>query len=789
MSALVFPSSPTDGQTVTINGTTYIYRQSITAWDLLFNAPPLHAPSHGVDGADPVTIAISQVTGLDSELVQLGQYGAAGSVLQNLPVRVSAAETKMEEAVLWFDATHNGSGGQIIKNLGWGGSALNPRTGSTISADSNDARYLDYTGTSYVYVPGVTGNYLSVLDSPELDVAGNIDIRVKLSLDNWSSPTATQRIIGKYGIAGNRTFLLNYLGTGTLQLIWFSTGITQHIAESTGSLLSLTDNSIRWVRVTVRVNNGAGGTNVDFYTSEDGETWTPLGTTVTIASITGFFNSTAPIEIGDVSSTSSPMAGRIFNVRISNGIDGVPVLNIDTSHAQAGSATSFTALTGQAVTVNRSSAGRKTSVVCSPLWLLGTDDYIEVRERWMEHLGSNFAFIPGIAGNYLSVPDAPALDITGNLDIRAQIALDDWTPTTENVVISKASSSTTRSYKLSITSAGRIRLSWSTNGSTWNDRDSTVSTGLTNRGIKWIRATIDVDNGLSQHEVRFYTADDGFTWSQLGTTVVTSGATSIFSSTSPVEIGTTETGLSPMLGKVFVAQILNEIEGTTVLRADVPTNVASIDGNVNSFTATTGQTVTVSRSGTDLRTAVITYSGYLQPNSETIIPANYSLLDFGSSESFTLFAVVRSFATQPTNARILSKDYIAESEPFYHLSWGSNGRPYGQVSDAVDSATTANAGAGRGSYAYGSVGVFALVVNRSTSQMTEYGNGTSVFSTSISGVDSLSNFGVFRVGAHSFNSPTTNHADMEVTAVAVFRKALTASEIRLISSYYLGRVG
>ena len=233
MAALVFPSSPTDGQTVTIDGTTYIYRSAITAWDLLFNAPPNHALSHGITGGDPVTIDSSQVTGLVGDLVQAGQYGAAGSVLQNLPTRVLSAETKLKEAVLWFDASHSSSSGQHIENLGWGGQALNPRLGSSLDADTNDAKHLTYTGLSYVYVPGTAGNYLSVADSNELDIIGNIDIRIRVSLDNWATPSATQRLIGKYGAESNRTFLLNYTTTGTLQFIWYSTSVAQHIAAST----------------------------------------------------------------------------------------------------------------------------------------------------------------------------------------------------------------------------------------------------------------------------------------------------------------------------------------------------------------------------------------------------------------------------------------------------------------------------------------------------------------------------------------------------------------------------
>lgn len=790
MAALTFPNSPTDGQTVTINGTTYIYRLDISAWDLLFNAPPNHALSHGIDGGDPVTIDTSQVTGLDAELVQSGQYGAAGSVLQNLPHRVLTAETKMKEAVLWFDANHSSSSNQVIENLGWGGRALNPRLGSSINVDSEDPKYFDYTGLAYVYVPGRAGNYISVPDSSELDIAGNIDIRVKVALDTWQTPSATQRIIGKYGAEENRTFLLNYTTGQNLQLIWYSTSITQHIATSTAAL-STSNGVPKWLRVTVLVNNGSGGTNVNFYTSDDGITWTAVGSTVTIASITGFFNSTAPIEIGDVSSTSSPMAGKIFNIEINNGINGVPVLKMDTSHAPTGSTTSCTCLTGQTATVNRSSSGPKTVVVTSPGWLLGNGDFLEVRERWMEHLGSNFAFFPGIEGNYLYVVDAAPLDITGNIDIRAQIALDDWTPTTEATIISKATTPTTRSYKISISTTGAIKLSWSEDGATWISKTSTLtvpSLGVQNRDIKWIRATLDADNSLGQNEVRFYTADDGFTWTQLGTTVVSTGATSIYSGNSPVQIGCEETVLNPMLGKVFVAQILADVEGSTVLRIDVPTDIATTDGNVNSFTATTGQTVQVSRSGADLRTAIITYSGYLQPNSEEIIPANYSLLDFGSSESFTLFAVVRAFATEPTDARIISKEYISASDSSYQLSWGSNGKPFGEISDGTVTATTANSGAGRGSYDYGNVGVFALVVDKDAYELIEYGNGAEVYTASILTVGELSNFGVFRVGANSYTSPVADYSDMEVVSVAVFRKALTPEDVKMISNYYLGRV-
>lgn len=59
--ALSFPSSPTTNQQSTQNGRTYQWDGY--AWNLVANVAG-HASTHGAAGADPVTIATSQITGL-----------------------------------------------------------------------------------------------------------------------------------------------------------------------------------------------------------------------------------------------------------------------------------------------------------------------------------------------------------------------------------------------------------------------------------------------------------------------------------------------------------------------------------------------------------------------------------------------------------------------------------------------------------------------------------------------------------------------------------------------------
>jgi hypothetical protein len=269
---------------------------------------------------------------------------------------------------------------QTIINLGTGGAALNGQNGSTTSADSNDAKFLDWPGDnagSYVYLPGVASNYLSVPDEAALDITGDIDIRVQVAMDDWT-PSSTNVLISKYAASGTRSFIVQVLAAGTVQFVWSADGAANLSATSTAAT-ALTDGSVKWVRVTLDVNNGASGNDVKFFMSDDGVTFTQLGSTVTAAGVTSVFSGSANVNVGSHTNGASNVAtGKFYRAQILNGIDGTKVLDVDTSVLTSGAATTFTALTGQTVTINRSTAGRKSVAVVSPVWLLGTDDFINV---------------------------------------------------------------------------------------------------------------------------------------------------------------------------------------------------------------------------------------------------------------------------------------------------------------------------------------------------------------------------------------------------------------------------
>jgi hypothetical protein len=188
--------------------------------------------------------------------------------------------------------------------------------------------------------------------------------------------------------------------------------------------------------------------------------------------------------------------------------------------------------------------------------------------------------------HYAKTDDDSSLDITGDIDIRAAAALDDWTPTDPQCFVGKWVEPTERSYVFDVANAalggsGKLRFAWSTNGSDGADVTSSVAPTVSDGNLLLCRVTIDVDNGSGGKSIRFYTKTstpaDAFTdlssdtgWTQLGSTQTFPGTTSIFASTSPVCVGRLNpaSDVENALGTFYSAIVKNGIAGTTVADPD-----------------------------------------------------------------------------------------------------------------------------------------------------------------------------------------------------------------------------
>lgn len=210
-----------------------------------------------------------------------------------------------------------------------------------------------------------------------------------------------------------------------------------------------------------------------------------------------------------------------------------------------------------------------------------TDNYKLVSE---DRIDNGVGAILGTTGAFLTTPDTSPLDITGDLDVRAAVTLADWTPNMNHFFAAKFEGSSNQSFEFytHADGSGKLVLFWTTGGTSATAKTaiSTVGISAADGTILGVRAVLDVNAGGVQPETKFYTktitagsaeADisSNTGWTQLGTTVVTSGGvTSIFSGSAPLRIGIQDAVLGANM-TVHAMVLKNGIDGTTVANPDL----------------------------------------------------------------------------------------------------------------------------------------------------------------------------------------------------------------------------
>jgi hypothetical protein len=225
----------------------------------------------------------------------------------------------------------------------------------------------------------------------------------------------------------------------------------------------------------------------------------------------------------------------------------------------------------------------------------GSTKVATVSPNW----NAQYLDLPGTSGNYASTPDSAAVSITGDIDIRVKAALDDWTPVASSTLVNKFDdvNGARYSYMFQVKTDGTLVVFWSADGTATLNSVSTVAVGALDGAVKWVRVTLDVDNGAVGNDTKFYTSDNGVSWTQLGTTIAKAGTTSIFDSAALLQFGgwRPDGSAEPTAGKVYYAELRNGIDGTVVAKFD-PLNDGGKIGDT-SFESSTGEVWTINQSG------------------------------------------------------------------------------------------------------------------------------------------------------------------------------------------------
>jgi hypothetical protein len=317
------------------------------------------------------------------------------SALLPVPADAPPGEKLAKQAVWWIDAQAPGSSDSGAVNLGWGGTALNAAQATA----ANQPKFLPFSGTPYVYSPGNNGNAISVPHVAGEQIGDVLDVRVDARLPSWKANTGGYIFAKSTSISASSTAW--YFSIGTTGNLGFApsdgTAFATNTASANNILAGLADNTRYRIRATYTRDTGAGQHAIAFWYSTDLVTplasvtsWIQLGATLTAASIGTMVDAPHPIGLGSYRLTTAGPEGDYYGAAII--ANGAVKLVIDTSVISSGSTYTFPTLTGSTATINRSNAGRKAVAVVAPVWLFGTDDYLEVADNDLLDFGATDSF-------------------------------------------------------------------------------------------------------------------------------------------------------------------------------------------------------------------------------------------------------------------------------------------------------------------------------------------------------------------------------------------------------------
>lgn len=397
----------------------------------------------------------------------------------------------------------------------------------------------------------------------------------------------------------------------------------------------------------------------------------------------------------------------------------------------------------------------------------------------LTHTGSNYIYLPGTAGNYASSPDAAVLDLSSALEIVIRVQPVDWSPTSETIIIGKRDSGTTTSYQLSFTSTNTVlRLSF--NGTDLINLSSS-NVPLADNVPGWVKASWRNSDGAWSIEYAADSSTEPTSWTSLGSGTSSVGST-LYSSSSFIEIGSQGSNTSGFFtGRIYRTIIRSSVGGTTVFDADFSRNSAQ-----NSFSefSSNAATVTVNRSTSGRKSAIVTRPVWLIATDDYFEVAESSLLDFDNVNSFTALVVTRTHANSVSDGF-----YIGKYAGGVELGWAlynttSPGRTnYAWLADTsvlIDGTTNMPATAGSN----GDISIRAMRYNATADQLTtSYNNvnGAVQSTATMSDAETMANNRPMNIGRQVLGSYAN---DFELLSAAVFRKVLSAGEIAQIVSFY-----
>jgi hypothetical protein len=204
------------------------------------------------------------------------------------------------------------------------------------------------------------------------------------------------------------------------------------------------------------------------------------------------------------------------------------------------------------------------------------------------------SLVSGSLGDYFQTPDALSLRITGDVDIRVNLAMPSWTVSLGTFVSKRSASTAEYCFRAAVAGGGKLNFFWFETGGLLVSADSTAAVPFTAGTAGWIRATRQASNGAGHAVITFYTSTDGVNWTQLGAPVLAAAVAAPVATTNALTLGRDTGASNPLIATIYRAQVYSGINGTLV--ADFNPNDYASGATWRS--GTTGETWTINGAAT-----------------------------------------------------------------------------------------------------------------------------------------------------------------------------------------------
>jgi hypothetical protein len=205
-----------------------------------------------------------------------------------------------------------------VKTYDWTTGTPNKMVPTIVQTGSSGAYYFEAKSQA----GGSEVNFSAPITTGQM-FSGDLDVRLKVACADWT-PSTVIYLYDCSNWASQSAFALRLESDGKLQLRWSTTSglANPDLGQISSVATGLTDGSTKWVRAVLDVNNDAGQYAVKFYLSDDGNTWTQLGTTKTGATGVTTLASTWDSRICLGGQSVCPTSVRWYDAEVRNGIDG-----------------------------------------------------------------------------------------------------------------------------------------------------------------------------------------------------------------------------------------------------------------------------------------------------------------------------------------------------------------------------------------------------------------------------------------------------------------------------------